>query len=154
MRFECKNIIKIVLIILILSTVAFIFARSLKSPERSSEESDMVGDIVGEVIPPETKPGEFLQLNLRKIAHFVEFAVLGIELALYVLFFVRKKAAVALSYSFGMLVSLIDETIQIYSGRSSSVSDVWLDFFGFVTFATLTYGAALLLAFLRKDLVK
>lgn len=154
MRFGYKNIIKIALIILILATVAFIFARSLKSPEKSSAESDKVGDIVGEVIPPETKPGEFVQINLRKIAHFVEFAVLGIEVALYVSLFARKKAFMLASYPFGLFVALLDETVQIYSGRGSSVSDVWLDFLGFLTFATLAYAITLLVAFLRKDLVK
>jgi len=92
MRYGYKNITKIALIILIFATVAFIFARSLKTPEKSSAESDKVGDIVEEVIPPETKPGEFVQVNLRKIAHFVEFAALGIEVAIYVSPFCVQRA--------------------------------------------------------------
>ena len=154
MRFKYKNIMRIALIILILATVAFIFARSLKTPEKSSEESDKIGDIIEEYIPPDTKPGEFVQINLRKIAHFAEFAVLGIEVSLYVSLFMRKKAYMLASYSFGMFIAFFDETIQLFSGRGSSVADVWLDFLGFSTLAAVVYSITLLVAFLRKDFVK
>ncbi len=154
MRFGYKDAIRIFLIVLIVLTVAFIFIQSAMPPEKSEEESDKVGEIVGEIIPPETKPGEFVQINLRKIAHFVEFALLGLELALYLSLFSHKKVFMMASYPLGLFIAFLDETVQIFSGRGSSVSDVWLDFLGFLTFATLTYLVALLVAFLRKDLVK
>lgn len=154
MRFGYKNTVRFLLIVLILLTVAFIFIQSLKSPEKSSQASDKVGEIVEEFIPPDTKPGEFVKLNIRKIAHFVEFALLGIEVSLYVALFARKKIFMLASYPLGLFIALFDETIQIFSGRGSSVRDVWLDFLGFSTLAALVYAITFLVAFLRKDLVK
>lgn len=148
MRLGYKDVIRILLIVLIILTVAFIFIQSIKSPEESAEESDKVGEIVGEFIPPDTAPGEFIQINIRKIAHFVEFFLLGIEVSFYVWFFARKKLFALASYPTALFVALLDETVQIFSGRGSSVKDVWIDFSGFSVAATLVFGVALLVAFL------
>ena len=154
MRPGYKDAIRILLIVLIILTVAFIFIQSAKSPERSAEDSDRVGEMVEEIIPPDTPPGEFIQINLRKIAHFVEFSVLGLEVALYVWLFARKRSFILASYPIALFVALIDETVQIFSGRGSSLSDVWLDFSGFLTTATLFYGVALLVARLHVHFKK
>ena len=154
MRPGYKDAIRILLIVLIILTVAFIFIQSAKSPERSAEDSDRVGEMVEEIIPPDTPPGEFIQINLRKIAHFVEFSVLGLEVALYVWLFARKRSFILASYPIALFVALIDETAQIFSGRGSSLSDVWLDFSGFLTTATLFYGVALLVARLHVHFKK
>ena len=84
----------------------------------------------------------------------MEFALLGIEVSLYVALFARKKIFMLASYPLGLFIALFDETIQIFSGRGSSVRDVWLDFLGFSTLAALVYAITFLVAFLRKDLVK
>ena len=154
MRPGYKDAIRILLIVLIILTVAFIFIQSAKSPERSAEDSDRVGEMVEEIIPPDTPPGEFIQINLRKIAHFVEFSVLGLEVALYVWLFARKRSFILASYPIALFIALIDETVQIFSGRGSSLSDVWLDFSGFLTTATLFYGIALLVARLHAHFKK
>ena len=132
--------VKCHLIILCLAiNLAFIFIQSAKPPEQSAETSDKVREIVGEVIPPETKPGAFIQLNLRKIAHFVEFASLGLLSSVYVVFLGIEKKKVALSFAFSPLTPLLDETLQIFSGRTSSVKDVWIDTLGFFTAAIIFY---------------
>ena len=154
MRPGYKDAIRILLIVLIILTVAFIFIQSAKSPERSAEDSDRVGEMVEEIIPPDTPPGEFIQINLRKIAHFVEFSVLGLEVALYVWLFARKRSFILASYPIALFIALLDETVQIFSGRGSSLSDVWLDFSGFLTMATLFYGVALLVARLHVHFKK
>ena len=63
--FVCKNT-QIILILLVLSTIAFAFYQSALPPEESAEKSDKVGEIIEEIIPPDTKPGEYVQKNLRK----------------------------------------------------------------------------------------
>lgn len=71
--------------------------------------------------------GEFL---LRKLAHFCEFALLGLLLCRHAQ--LRKAPSpVSGTMLIGLLCACIDETIQLFSpGRSSQLTDVWVDFAG------------------------
>ena len=149
-----RPVLKISLVVLILLTIGFIFVQSMLPPEKSSEESDAVGEIIGEIIPPETKPGEFIQINIRKLAHFFEFALLGVELSLYAVLFLREKGFILKTYAASLFVALVDETIQIFSGRGPAIFDVWLDFFGFLTAASFVYAVAFFVTLFRKGKVK
>ena len=133
-----RLVIHIILASLIVLNLAFIFIQSAIPKETSGEISDKVGDIVGEVIPPETKPGEFIQVNIRKIAHFVEFASLGLFTALFVTHLGVSKKRVFFTLTLSPFIALFDETIQLFSDRGSSVKDVWIDTAGFV-FATVLF---------------
>ncbi len=133
------KLLKYALLALISLTLLFIFVQSALPPETSGAQSDAVGEIVGEIIPPETKPGAFIQINLRKIAHFIEFFCLGTEVALYVALFLKRPIFIALSYPASLLSAFLDESIQMLSGRGPSIFDVWIDFFGFLIAASLTY---------------
>ena len=80
---------------------------------------------------------EFL---LRKAAHFSEYALLGAELSLLLnLLLDRNGRPLArgrrlLDFpALGFFAAAIDETIQIFSGRGSSLLDVWLDTAGCLT---------------------
>ena len=65
---------------------------------------------------------------IRKAAHFAEFAVLG-----GLLFGAAGKRSPAIPPLIGLLAAMTDETIQLFSeGRSGQISDVWLDFSGFL----------------------
>ena len=141
-RITKRNILHAVILFLLTLNLAFIFIQSALPPEKSEETSDKVGEIVGQVIPPETKPGEFVQINLRKIAHFVEFFVLGALSSIYVKFLGGGVKKISLSLAFAPSVALIDETLQIFSERGSSVIDVWIDTFGFFTAAAVFYTVA------------
>ena len=134
-----KTIGRIALLCLIAATLLFIFIQSMLPPETSSAESDAVGGVIEEIIPSDTPAGSYIQLNLRKIAHFVEFAVLGVEVALYVAFFMRKPHFIALSYIAALVTALFDESVQIFSKRGPAIFDVWIDFFGFFIFASIVY---------------
>ena len=150
---QIKNtaaIAKAVLIILIIATLGFIFTQSMLSPEKSKDQSNSVGEIVGDVIPPDTKPGEFIQTNIRKLAHFFEFALLGAELSVLALVFERRKKFMLATYIFAVFVALFDETIQIFSGRGPSIYDVWIDFFGFAMAASLIYLIGFSVLLVRK----
>ena len=130
MKLTRKRIVDIILLVLIFSTVIFIFSRSMLSKEDSSAESRAVGGIMAIIFPEGTKLGDFVQNNIRKIAHFVEFFVLGVELSLFAHLSMKRKPYVLFSYLFLFVVAFLDETIQIFSGRGPSIIDVWIDFSG------------------------
>lgn len=150
MRTRIGIFAKYVLLIMIVATLAFIFVQSLLPPEKSSEESGTVGEIIGEIIPPETPTGEYIQTNLRKLAHFTEFALLGAETSLYILLFVRRIKYSLLSLPSALLVALFDETVQIFSGRGPAIKDVWIDFAGFAFSAVVFYTVAALTVAVTK----
>lgn len=89
-----------------------------------------------------TEISEFL---LRKAAHFSEYGLLGVEFSL-LLGLQHDKNGKNLQCGrnlldfplIGMLCAVTDETIQIFSGRGSLVSDVWIDTAGFSTGFFLT----------------
>lgn len=154
MQMKKTQILKAVFLILILATLGFIFSQSMLPPEKSEQQSNSVGEIVAEVIPPDTKPGEFIQVNLRKLAHFFEFAVLGVELSVFAFVFKRGKSFMLFSYVFAVFVALFDETIQIFSGRGPAILDLWIDFFGFATAASLVFLIGFSVVVIRKKWCK
>ncbi len=133
------KVLRILHILLIVATVLFIFIQSMKSPEDSKEESDKVGDIIEEIIPPDEPAGEFIQINLRKIAHFTQFFILGVEVAAYVLIFMRRTRWGLLTYPLALFTAFFDESIQIFSGRGPAIFDVWIDFFGYCASSLLIF---------------
>ena len=72
------QIVRFILLLLIAANLIFIFVQSTIPTKESAEQSEQVGNILAEIIPPETPMGEYVQNNVRKIAHFVEFAFLGV----------------------------------------------------------------------------
>lgn len=121
-----------VLICAMITTVLSFFIQSALPPEASSAESDAVSDAIEPIIPSDTEIGEVVHSNIRKIGHFVEFGLLGIETALFFFFYTKKRTKELLCCLFSALfIALIDETVQIFSGRGPEISDVWLDFSGF-----------------------
>ena len=151
---KIREILRLLLIISMVLTVAFIYSKSMKSKEASSAESSKVGEIIAEIIPPETTIGDAIQRNLRKIAHFSEYGALGIEVSLYILFFTKKRVRNGLtSPILGLVVGFIDETIQIFYDRGPSIGDVWIDVGGFCFFSALSYGTVCLALFLAKRII-
>ena len=147
-------ILRITLIAVIITTLAFIFVQSLLPPETSQAESDAVGEIIEEIIPPETPPGDYVQKNIRSIAHFFEFAVLGFEVALYVMLFERRALWIVLGFLASPTVALLDETLQKISDRAPEISDVWTDVAGYSLIYALTVGAVFAAHFIRKRIKK
>lgn len=106
-------------------TLCFIWGNSLMPAEVSGTFSDQVKallqQLLGLPVGPETGGGTLV----RKLAHWTEYFVLGLELA----YLLRPLSAVLLS---GLSAALLDETIQLFvPGRAGQVRDVWIDFFGF-----------------------
>ncbi len=122
---------------MIILIVGFIFSRSLPDVTASQEESMRVTKLVQPFLELFVGRGNVTDQLVRKLAHFVEFGALGA--ALSALVWISKRSgflAYGTALSFGGIVALTDETIQIFTGRGSLVQDVWLDIFG--AFAGLT----------------
>lgn len=125
---------RICLILLVLN-LAFIWGNSVLDGEQSKGLSDRVIAVLVEVfhIDYTGDGGDEPNMNflVRKAAHASEFAALGILGAVLLSAggqTVREWFSKAVFC--GVLVALIDETIQLFHARTSSVKDVWLDSMG------------------------
>ncbi|MGM9644778.1 MAG: VanZ family protein [Eubacteriales bacterium] len=115
--------------------ICFIWGNSMISTEVSGAISHFIADILGGE-GGSTAEGHFL---LRKAAHFSEYTALGVTTLLFYGTLTADRMKKYLSAALtGISVPLIDETIQIFSGRGSAISDIWIDISGFV------FGSALI----------
>ncbi len=115
-----------------------IFTRSMQSAPASDHESAVILELLNRILP-----GEFTMHQVRKAAHFAEFAVLGVLAQLLFGGFCRTgRAGVVFSVVAGLIIALCDETVQLFvEGRSGQVKDVWLDLLGAITGALITFAA-------------
>ena len=129
-----KKRLTIFLTILIILTLTFIFQNSMESVAQSEEKSTAVMEKVCFLLERVVGKGNVTDHLVRKLAHFFEFSVLGIEMsALSFLHHSPRRSlyfSVTLPLFCGLIAALTDETIQIVSARGSQVQDVWLDFEG------------------------
>lgn len=130
---------KAVFYTLIFLTLAFIWGQSCLSRELSGNESDAVRELVEELIGTESAFARFVGTYIRKIAHFTEFAILALEMTLFTYLETKKGIReLAGCVAFGPVVAIIDETIQIFSGRGSSLFDIMIDTCGYLSAFLLT----------------
>lgn len=129
---------KLLIAILIL-TLAAIWGHSMMPGDISSQESLAITRLIRPLLGFYHGSEEFLDLVIRKIAHFTEYAILGIELNLLLKDrSYRYPKAIAAAF----IAAFSDETIQIFSNRGPAIADVWLDTAGaaFVTFLIWLWG--------------
>ena len=122
-----KNIRQLtVCIVLILLNLSFIWGNSLLPGEDSSELSGFLTECLEEVFG-EAGPG--IEHVIRKMAHFSEFACLGLLLTwMFQLLSQKGIHSFTLPLLCGSLTALLDETLQKLSpGRDPNVIDVWID---------------------------
>lgn len=128
-----KRLWNILLGVLLALTLCFIWGNSLLSREDSSELSGWVTEWLTPIMEDLSlqQPDEHV---IRKLAHFGEFALLGLELAgLFFLNRGRSFKSVCLSALCALAAASADETIQLFSGRAAMLKDVLLDFSGALT---------------------
>ena len=128
-----------VLLVLIILTLLFIWGNSLLNREQSSGESTWVMQLITPFLELFVGKDNVTEHLVRKLAHFTEFALLGLELFFW--FYgqpKKRKSALLLAMAHGLFAALTDETLQLFSGRGSQVQDVWLDFAGTTAGAALT----------------
>lgn len=126
---------RVLFTIALIGTIWFIFSNSMQVAAVSQAASGRVLDLLQRILRRAGLPRLAAQLTehfVRKMAHFCEYALEGFWLMLclrvYTRHYVRHISWPVLG---GLLTALCDETIQIFtSGRSSQLTDVWLDFAG------------------------
>lgn len=114
-------------ILFLILTLLFIWGQSCLPVAASEAES---GAVLGALKPGLSfflGEGRVTMHLVRKLAHFTEFSVLGFLMAGLFPAAARKQLSAA---GLSLLCALLDETIQLFTGRGSQISDVWLDFFG------------------------
>lgn len=133
------KLFRILLIVATLFTLGFIWGHSMVPREESSEESGFVKEIIDEFVQSISGDATFSipEKLVRKSAHFIEYAFLGLELALIFLTgkYVENTYKLPLrcylqTGVFSLCTALIDETIQAFTGRWPALLDVLLDFVG------------------------
>ena len=129
-----NEVIKRILIVVILLTLAFIWGHSMMPGDMSGEESGFVYRVLSPVLKLFLLDAWVTEHLVRKIAHFGEYGALGVELTLYAsLYKDLKGQRIGNLICSGLIVAFLDETIQIFSGRGALLSDVLLDFTGAIT---------------------
>ena len=111
-----------------------IFARSMQPAEISSQESGAVLELLRRILPM-----DLTMRQIRKAAHFGEFAVLGALAQLMFGGLCRTwKGSLLFAVVAGLVIALCDETIQLFVlGRTGQVKDIWLDLSGAVSGALI-----------------
>ena len=130
----------------VLGVLVFIFANSLMPASASGEESGSLLAFLIDYFP-------FLTHHLvRKLAHFCEYALLGVLMAFAPVFLPSRKGVGALTaFGVGIPVSLIDEGIQrLVPGRGPSLADALIDCAGYF-FGVLLVFFAIYLFSARKE---
>ena len=115
---------------LLIVNLAFIWGNSLLPGEVSGAFSDWVKELLARLFASED-PSSSSGGLLRKLAHFSEFALLGVLLTWRFAMLQKKKYLPAVC---GFLAACADETIQRFvPDRGPSVVDVGIDTCGVLT---------------------
>ena len=123
---------RVVFTLALIGCIAFIFSNSMAVADVSSVSSGRVLQLLQAVLRRLGMPGLAQRLTMhlvRKLAHFCEYTLEGFLLMLCMRVYTRQYVRhISVPMLGGVLTAMADETIQIYSpGRSSQVTDVWLD---------------------------
>ena len=130
------NMLIVLFILISLLLTCYIFSNSLQKPVDSNNKSDVISDKLQSIIDPEFKiERKDFRKYTRKAAHFIEFAALGISLAIVFLCVYMKNSRkfISLPLFLTLSVAVTDEFIQSFNGRTSCLKDVLIDFSGSVS---------------------
>ena len=145
--------------ILAIAVLAFVFGNSLLSKQESAALSTSVMDAVEGLLRPIVElftdgpvDDALLHKVIRKGAHFVEFAGLSalLTVILWLLCGTWRTHAMGYVLFISLLLGVVDEFIQSFTGRGTSVRDVMLDFGGTLIGILLAIGAIELISYLRR----
>lgn len=132
----------------IAATTLFIWSRSLQSAAVSFEQSESVNQLLV-ILFGEGIVGSRWHMYIRKAAHLVEFALLGMEWGVARRWLAARVRWVALAA--GPAVAVCDELLQhLSAGRSPQVTDVVIDCVGYAAGMLLAAGAGYLLTRIRN----
>ena len=123
---------RVVFTLALAGCIWFIFSNSMAVAQVSSASSGRVLTLLQGALRRLGHPALAQRLTqhvVRKMAHFCEYLLEGFLLMLCMRVYSRHPLGhITVPMLGGVLTALTDETIQLYSpGRSSQVTDVWLD---------------------------
>lgn len=107
------------------------FPKKEEAPTQSAVESPKPMTPITPSIDPKVKLQQTLSYLVRKAAHFIEYLILGI-----LLYFIFRAVNISVinqgvyALFVVLLCAVLDEYFQSFLDRTSSVSDVLLDFCG------------------------
>ncbi len=138
-----RTAMKILLPFACILWLGFIFGNSLRTGDRSSEQSSSVVGIVqaiARVVAPRsfaaTAVGEdydVLHSLVRTLAHFTEFAGLGGLLCWCHFAYTDKARYLYLPLLFALLMPCVDECLQLYTAeRAGTLEDILVDCSGLI----------------------
>jgi VanZ family protein len=131
--------------------MAFIWGHSLMSREQSSGESlSLLAFLLPLLRGIGISDPDTAHAVVRKLAHFAEFAALGLFVCGFTVNLgrLRGQRLISLPLLMVLSVAVADEFIQLFSGRAPMVQDVVLDFAGGLT--GLAFGALCCLLMKKK----
>lgn len=120
------NMKRKILGILTILMLIFIWGHSLVPMDQSATESEWFRTMIINPVLKFLGLGEMSSHAVRKAAHMTEFAVLAVLLFL----FWEKRYSITLLC--GFFTAAIDESIQVFSGRGASFTDVLIDTAGVI----------------------
>ena len=131
-RSPWRTVARVLLPLALVGCIAFIFGHSMKVADVSTGESGRVLLWLQGVLHRLGLHGAADRLTMhivRKLAHFCEYMLEGFLLMLCMRVYTRHPLRhISVPVLCGVLTALTDETIQLFSdGRSSQITDVWLD---------------------------
>lgn len=117
------------------AVLAFIWGNSLLPGKDSGELSGFVGTLLQKLLPFWDLSTEEGKHALRKLAHFSEFAALGMGFTwLWGMLCKKRSFSLSLPLLCGFCAAAIDESIQLFTpDRGPSVKDVGIDTAGVLT---------------------
>ena len=149
---------RVVFTLALAGCIWFIFSNSMAVAQVSSASSGRVLQLMQVALRRLGHPALAQRLTMhfvRKLAHFCEYLLEGFLLMLCMRVYSRHPLGhITVPMLGGVLTALTDETIQLYSpGRSSQVTDVWLDSVGVLAgiLAALVLMALCRLLFHHRD---
>ena len=149
---------RVVFTLALAGCIWFIFSNSMAVAQGSSASSGRVLQLMQAALRRLGHPALAQRLTMhfvRKLAHFCEYLLEGFLLMLCMRVYSRHPLRhITVPMLGGVLTALTDETIQLYSpGRSSQVTDVWLDSVGVLAgiLAALVLMALCRLLFHHRD---
>lgn len=132
----CNHKGVVLLAVLTVLIIAFIWNNSCMSGEESGAQSGAVTKFLQAILDPKGNiPEASFHHFVRKTAHFVEFAALGALIGglFRTIWLQTGRTFFSLPVLTVLLVAVLDEYIQFFTGRGSAVTDVILDFSGGLT---------------------
>jgi len=126
---------KIILVYIILC-LCFIWGQSMLPGSESAQES---GFVLERIVHPFEEhlfgQASSTEGQVRKAAHVFEYMMLSLGLSAFFAMRAKERGEKTARWMFsafsaGLFTALIDETVQLFSGRGSMVSDVWIDGIG------------------------